>query len=303
MWIWEPILGKMPVAPRDYAKTAYAEAKIGLFVQLAVEPWPRLALEGEVCTGMKNAFGKLTLLTLAVLAVAASPASASGPQLSGSVSRIGSTTPAAYAVTVTNTGETTEGVVLFEFPGSETPAAGGLVPSSCTFNQPVAGTIGCPAIKAGETLKLCYVGPAVDHVTVFFGAGERFPLSSGGGVSSCPVPGFVLPGEEKGGGGSTPAGVLLAIGKVTDHPSVGTATLKLKVSGPGTVKLSGSGVKGATAKAKAAGAVSLTVKAKGSAMAKLNEKGKVTLHLKITFTPSGGSATTLKKNLTLTKEH
>jgi hypothetical protein len=254
---------------------------------------------------MKDALERLALLTLVAFAVTASPASASGPQLSGYVSRIGSTTPAAFAVSVTNTGETTEGVVLIGFSGAEPPAAAGLWPSSCTFNQPVAGAIGCPAIEAGETLKLCYVGPAVDNVTVF-GPGGSFPLSPGGTVGSCPVPGFVLPtsgGGGEGGGGSTPAGKPLTIGKVTDHPNAGTASLKLKVSGPGTVKLSGTGVKGATAKAKNAGTVSLTVKAKGSAAETLAKKGKVTVHLVIGFTPSGGSATTLKKNLTLTKEH
>lgn len=251
---------------------------------------------------MKDAVRKLVLLAVVAFAAAASSALASGPQLSGFVSRIGSTTPAAFAVSITNTGETTEGVVLLEFPGAETPAAGGLTPSSCTFNQPVAGAIGCPAIQAGETLKLCYVGPAVDHVSVFFGSGERFPLSPGGTVASCPVAGFVLP---TGGGGEghglPPAGRPLTIGKVTDHPDAGTATLKLKVSGPGTVKLSGPGVRAATARAKAAGPVTLTVRAKGSAAAKLNEKGRVALHLSLAFTPSGGSATTLKKTLTLTR--
>ncbi len=259
---------------------------------------------------MRFALKKLALLTLLAFAGTTSVASAAEPQLSGYVSRIGSSTPAAYAVSITNTGETTEGVVLLEFPAAETPAAGGLVPSSCTFNQPVAGAIGCPAIKGGETLKLCYTGPAVNYVKVFFGPAETFPLSPGGAVSSCPIPGFVLPttgsGEEGSAGagaGSAPAGKPLTIGKVTAHPQQGTATLRLKVSGPGTVKLSGVGVKAAAAKPKGAGTVSLTVKAKGSAATKLNEKGKVTLHLTIAFTPSAGSATTLKKNLTLTKEH
>ena len=75
----------------------------------------------------------------------------------------------------------------------------------------------------------------------------------------------------------------------------------MTVPGAGSVRLSGQGVKGQTVKAKSAGPVSLTVKAKGNSAATLAKTGKVTLHVSVTFTPSGGSPTTLKKNVKLLK--
>ena len=75
----------------------------------------------------------------------------------------------------------------------------------------------------------------------------------------------------------------------------GTATLAAVVPGPGTLTLTGKGVKkqrargGATASKNVPGAglVNLLVKAKGKAKKKLNKTGKAKVKVKVTYTPSG----------------
>jgi hypothetical protein len=75
----------------------------------------------------------------------------------------------------------------------------------------------------------------------------------------------------------------------------GTATLAAVVPGPGTLSLTGRGVKtqrtvgGATASknATSAGLVNLLIKAKGKAKKKLNKTGKAKVKVKVTYTPSG----------------
>ncbi len=91
----------------------------------------------------------------------------------------------------------------------------------------------------------------------------------------------------------------------------GTATLSVDVPGPGTLSLSGKGVVGqrlarharvsAARKVGKAGTVKLTVKAKGKAKRKLNSTGKAKVKAKVTFTPTGGTAKTERKSITLKK--
>ncbi|MGB0121208.1 MAG: CehA/McbA family metallohydrolase [Solirubrobacterales bacterium] len=83
----------------------------------------------------------------------------------------------------------------------------------------------------------------------------------------------------------------------------GTAKLKVKVAGPGRIKLSGKNlVKKSTKAKKANQVVSLTVKAKGKLKKKLNKKGKTKVKAIVKFTPTGGKTATKSKSFKLIKK-
>ncbi|MDQ2629626.1 MAG: hypothetical protein M3Y75_01435 [Actinomycetota bacterium] len=93
-----------------------------------------------------------------------------------------------------------------------------------------------------------------------------------------------------------------SFGKVKLNKAKGTATLTVSVPGPGALVLAGKGVKKAAKAVAAAGKATLPVKATAKALKKLNDSGAVSLKAKVTFTPSGGSARTESKSLTLKKQ-
>jgi hypothetical protein len=102
-------------------------------------------------------------------------------------------------------------------------------------------------------------------------------------------------------------------GKAKDKKSKGTATLAVNVPGPGTLSLTGKGVKarrtgGAVASktVNAAGTVKLSIKAKAKAKKKLNKTGKVKVKVSVTYTPTGdlpGIPKTETKRVKLIKKH
>jgi hypothetical protein len=103
----------------------------------------------------------------------------------------------------------------------------------------------------------------------------------------------------------TPANTF-TLGTVQRNKKKGTATLAVTVPNPGTLALSGKGVKTAsgavTSKAvPQAGEVTLVIRAKGSKKRKLNETGKVKLNLQVRYTPTGGATTTQSIKLKLKK--
>lgn len=96
----------------------------------------------------------------------------------------------------------------------------------------------------------------------------------------------------------------------------GTATLSVKVPGPGVLKLRGNGIKpgrrvpsrssagsSAARPVTAAGTVKLTVKPDKKTKRKLAKKGSAKVTVKITFTPTGGTANIKSKKLKLIKKH
>jgi hypothetical protein len=100
------------------------------------------------------------------------------------------------------------------------------------------------------------------------------------------------------------------IGSVKRHPKKGTATIVVTVPGPGSLALSGKGLRarqasgGGPLAAKtvlAAGTVTLRVKAKGRKRARLEEAGHVKLRASITYTPTGGSPETQEQKVKLRK--
>jgi hypothetical protein len=83
----------------------------------------------------------------------------------------------------------------------------------------------------------------------------------------------------------------ITVGKAKRNKKRGTAQLPVTTPGPGTLALSGKGVKAQNATAsgaRAAGAVTLSVKPTGKTKKKLNETGKVKVAVTVTFTPNFG---------------
>jgi hypothetical protein len=248
----------------------------------------------------------LAAVLVVTLAIVPSASATPGPTASAvaTVAPIDSATTGNYLLTVTNTGE--QQIQYFIFSGGNGAA---IAPSTCTYNQPIAGAIGCPAIAPGSSMQVCYSGESASQVTPFFPEAPVAPFAPAlvGTVGSCPVAGFNPPaktvpgaGGESGKGVSTPA-PSFTLGKAKAHTKNGTATLSVNVPAAGKVKLSGKGIKGSTVNAKAAGAVTLTVKASGKAAQKLAKTGKVQVKVSVTFTPAGGSPATHSKTVTLTK--
>lgn len=218
-------------------------------------------------------------LSLALALVAVPSASAA---LTATLAPIGSASSGDYLVTIEGEAASPHEVVLIELGGEE--VATGIAPSSCTYGQPVAGTvIGCPAPSGGAKLQVCYHGPAATQVQEFYENLPPVPVKKTGPVASCPVPGFKSSSGSAGG---------LTVGKPKLDAKDGTAKLPVTVPGAGTVKISGPGVQSATATAKAAGKVSPTVAATGAEAQKLAKEGTVTLNVTVTFTPTKGKKST-----------
>lgn len=103
---------------------------------------------------------------------------------------------------------------------------------------------------------------------------------------------------------------LFTFGKLKRNTHKVTATLPVNVPGPGSLSLTGSGVKtqrggGATASrtVTAAGTVKLLVKATGAKRHRLKKKGKVKVGLNVTFTPTYGDPNTRSERVKLIKKH
>jgi hypothetical protein len=88
------------------------------------------------------------------------------------------------------------------------------------------------------------------------------------------------------------------LGALKRNKHKGTATLSVNVPGPGTLALTGKGVKtqrpaaraAASKVVSAAGTVKLLIKAKGKAKKKLNTTGKVKVKVTVTYTPNGSAS-------------
>ena len=103
-------------------------------------------------------------------------------------------------------------------------------------------------------------------------------------------------------------GNAITVGTTTLNKKKGTATLNLTLPNPGDLTASGAGVSASSAgsavisKSAGAGAAQLLVKATGKKRKALNAKGKVTLNVGITFTPTNGSPDTQSVTVKLKKK-
>ncbi|HEY6637823.1 MAG TPA: hypothetical protein VIZ61_09095 [Solirubrobacterales bacterium] len=96
------------------------------------------------------------------------------------------------------------------------------------------------------------------------------------------------------------------LGAITHNKQKGTATIAVNVPNPGQLTASGRGVRVPNAavtskQVRAPGRVRLLIKPKGRKKRKLNATGKVKVRPEITFTPTGGSASTRSVKVRLIK--
>lgn len=93
----------------------------------------------------------------------------------------------------------------------------------------------------------------------------------------------------------------ITLGKPVRNKKAGTATLPVTVPGAGTLAVAGKGVVPRQLAAAGAETLKIKVKAKGAAKKKLKKTGKVTVTVKVTYTPTGGVAKTVTKKVKLRK--
>lgn len=121
-------------------------------------------------------------------------------------------------------------------------------------------------------------------------------------------------GSTGGGGGNTttpppppPPSNRFSLPRKTISSKTGRATISVKLPGPGKVVLLGTAKSGkkqvkvgqVVLNAGKAGTFALTLKPSGAAMGLLNRKGSLPVSLKVTYTPTGGSANTAGSSVTL----
>lgn len=91
------------------------------------------------------------------------------------------------------------------------------------------------------------------------------------------------------------------LGKAKLDRRKGTALLPVTLPGAGTVELSGDSVRSVRGQALGAGEMRLQVKARGKAKRALTKRGKATVEVEVTFTPTGGQAHTVGSRVRLVR--
>jgi hypothetical protein len=95
---------------------------------------------------------------------------------------------------------------------------------------------------------------------------------------------------------------IFKVGKPKLNNKRGTATISITAHGAGAVKLVGKNVSSQRSKIGKSTRVKLTVKPKGRAKRSLKRKGKVAVKVTITFTPTGGTATSQNRSILLKRK-
>ena len=101
---------------------------------------------------------------------------------------------------------------------------------------------------------------------------------------------------------------VVTVGAIAQNKKKGTATVSLTLPNPGDLTASGTGVSAASAgrasisKAVGAGPAQLQISATGKQKKKLRQKGKVTLNVAITYTPTNGDPATQTVAVKLVKK-
>jgi hypothetical protein len=94
----------------------------------------------------------------------------------------------------------------------------------------------------------------------------------------------------------------VSTGKVSKNTSKGTARLSVLIPSPGSLVVTGPGIKKVSGHATAPGQVEVLITAKGKALKTLNAKGKVMVKVTITFTGSDGKKQKATTTVTLIKK-
>jgi hypothetical protein len=95
----------------------------------------------------------------------------------------------------------------------------------------------------------------------------------------------------------------LTIGKLSQNRKKGTGTLIVGVPGSGLLAASGKGLKATNASPAAAGDVTLDLRASRKARKRLVRTGKARLRIELSWTPTGGSASTQIDKVKLVRRH
>lgn len=119
----------------------------------------------------------------------------------------------------------------------------------------------------------------------------------GDGVATIDRGAYELPTPVPGAG-ATPSNAF-KFRKLKRNKKAGTAKLQVEVPGPGRLVLSGKKVKKFTRDAKGAGTFALKVIPKAKLARSLRSKGTARTSVRVTFTPTGGTANTRSKALKL----
>ncbi len=175
---------------------------------------------------------------------------------------------------------TTATVPTFALSGTTTAKGGKVAPGSFTPGAPDATTHQSPAGTGSVTVSVPKnVKPGTYDVTLTAKAPQ------GGTVSQTGKLKVVKP--------------TLKFGAAKLNPAKGTATLKVKVAGAGTLTIGGKGVAKTKKKTGKAKTLKVKIAATGKAKASLAGSGKLKLKIKATFKPSSGISVSKTKPVTL----
>jgi DNA-binding beta-propeller fold protein YncE len=195
---------------------------------------------------------------------------------------------------------------------------GGLPIGENSTTRTVTVANGADATAALQVGSIALAGPDPDQFDVVFDncsnravepgercqLGLRFAPTAGGSASASvriPSNGSASPVSVSLGGTGTPPSNVFTLGNAKKNKKKGTAKLTVEVPGEGVLDLAGKNVKPATDETIDAGGVILPVKSTGRAKRKLKKKGKARVTLEVTFTPTGGAASTQDDRLKLVK--
>jgi hypothetical protein len=93
-----------------------------------------------------------------------------------------------------------------------------------------------------------------------------------------------------------------SFGKLTLNRKKGTATQAVSVPEPGTLVITGKGIKKATVRVAKGGTEKVLLKAAGKGLKRLNRAGKLKARLKATYSPFGGDPNRAEHKVTLQKK-
>jgi hypothetical protein len=143
-------------------------------------------------------------------------------------------------------------------------------------------SFGDGAMAEGSSVAHTYATPGTYRVTVDSKDAAGTPGSASASIKVLPSNSFT-------------------IGKLARNRKMGTATISVSVPGPGTLVLSGHGLKRASKAPQQAGVAKLPVRVRGKALATLSKRGRTRVTLKIAFSPTGGITLAREMKATLTK--
>lgn len=161
-------------------------------------------------------------------------------------------------------------------------------------NAPLAESINTYRYTSGPLTPYMF-GP-------YFGSiGQQLFMSVGGSPAGSTATGTIYPNPSATSAPSAAPSNRFQIEFVSRNRRRGIAVLHVKVPGPGTLKLSGKGLRTVIKSSDGAGILRLAVRVGGGARQRLSNAGTVRVGVTIAYTPTGGSANTKTRGVTLVR--